>query len=398
MKKNTLVFDKIKFSDILFFTAYGIYLLVSILNISFFQIYINSITKIVYILCICILTFRELLYKKIKINDIFLWIIIILTFLVLIHGNGSLFVMFFLLYSARNIKFEKIAKFTLIESAILLAAIILSAKFGLILNYVSTNGGRIRKYLGFRYALFPQMLIFNITALDLYLHRNKASLIRCFFWIIINYWLYCNTNARLSYYLAVILIIIMFILSRFPNLLKKRKFLCIGISTSFVVCSIFSLFIIYNYDSSNATMRKINETFGNRLYLCNISLAEYPINLFGHDTEYIGNGLDMYGNQNSGTYFYVDNLYLNILEKYGLIFTILFIILLTNSMFKAWKDEDYYFLLILAIFALHGIIDDLAIYLYYNTFWFIVSKYATNMFNINQNNENNLYGGNNETI
>jgi hypothetical protein len=405
MKKNTLVFDKIKFSEMLFFTAYGLFLLINILNISFFQVYTDKLTRIVYVFCLGLLIFKELLSKKIKMNDFFLWIIMIVLFLlVLIHSNGSLLIMIILLYGARNIKFEKLAKFTIKESLILLILIILSAKFGLIINYVLISGTRTRKYLGFRYALYPQMLLFNITALDLYLHRNKASFSRSIFWIIINYWLYHNTDARLSFYLAVILILFMFILAKFPNILNKRKLLCFGISISFIICSIFSLVLIYNYDSSNATMRKINEIFGNRLYLCNKSLSIYPLNLFGHDTEYIGNGLDMYGKKNSGTYLYVDNLYLNIAEKYGIIFTILFIALLTNSMFKAWKDNDYYLLIILAIIALHGVIDDLAIYLYYNTFWFIISKYASSNFNVNKykyknNNKNiSLYGGNNETI
>ena len=143
---------------------------------------------------------------------------------------------------------------------------------------------------------------------------------------------------------------------------------------SFILCSIFSLVTTINYDYSNPYMSKLNEILGRRLYLGHISLDMYPINLLGHDTKYIGNGLDMYGNKTSGTYFYVDCLYLNLLEKYGLIFTVILLLLLTYSLSNTLKEKDYFLLVILTFFALHGIIDDLEIYIYYNTFWFIISK------------------------
>jgi hypothetical protein len=43
-------------------------------------------------------------------------------------------------------------------------------------------------------------------------------------------------------------------------------------------------------------------------------------------------------------------------------------------MIKNYKDKEYFAVLILTFYALHSMVDDLALYLYYNTFWFIIGS------------------------
>jgi len=47
-------------------------------------------------------------------------------------------------------------------------------------------------------------------------------------------------------------------------------------------------------------------------------------------------------------------------------------VILTLAMRKCIKYSDYWMLVILSIFALHGIIDDLIIYVQFNTFWIAI--------------------------
>ena len=379
MKSKELVLTKNQIANILFFISYGLYILVTLLNTSFYAIYINSHLKLCMIICISIIIFKEILCERIKIKEIFyLLICSFLSLIMLLRTNGiTIFPIFFFLYGARRIEFKKIAKFTLIESVILFLFIILSAKSGIILNYISTSNGRTREYLGFRYSLYSQMIMFNITALYLYIcsKSKKTSVIKFALLMFINYLLFKYTDSRLSFYLAILLIIITFIISKKPKILDNRKIICLLATLSFIISAVFSLYMIFHYDSSNIWMRNLNETLGNRLLLGYNSLREYPINLFGHDVKYIGNGLNIYGQKTIGTYNYVDCLYLNILEKYGTVFSIVYLGLLTYVSNKAWKDKNYVLLIILSFYALHGIIDDLEIYLYYNTFWFIISEY-----------------------
>lgn len=377
MNKKKYSISKKKMADVVFFFSYGIYLFFTMLNMSFFIKYIpQSTIKIVMMLCVVLIIFRELLYQKTSYKEmVFLTVCILMTSLILYHLNKSDMIPFFLLiYSSRKIKFEKIAKFTLIETGILFIVIIISAKTGIIFNYSFNNGIRQREYLGFRYSLYPQMFLFNITALYLYINRSKKSIFRYIIVVIANTWLFECTDARLSFYLSIVLIIGMLMINLKPEILKKRKIIVNILCYSFVICATFSLTMIINYDSSNSTMKKLDEILEKRLSLGHSSLSEYPVNLLGNEVHFVGNGLTKEGTRSNKKYNYVDCFYLNIIEKYGILFFLILITLLTYTSIKMYKTQQYEFLIIFAVLALHNIIDDLAIYLYFNTFWFVIGQ------------------------
>lgn len=373
-----------KISEKLFFLSYGIYLLFCILNASFYTIYIYSYQKIIMMLCAIITIFGELMKKNLKKKELILLIFCAILFCILLnHLNGlAMFPLLFYLYSARNIDFKKIAKFTVIESSILLIFVIISAMIGIITNYqivqVLFGVTRTRTYLGFRYPLYPQMILFNITLCYLYVHKDKISLIKCIIVALLNYWMYTYTDARLSCYMAILLAVTLYFFQRKPRLWENRKIISYILIFSFPICSLFSICMTMNYDPSNPTMSKLNEFLGGRLNLGKASLSEYEINLFGQDTEYIGAGLNRDGERTVGTYNYVDCLYINMLEKYGIIFNVIFLGLLSFLLYKLWKDKNYVLFVIMVGLAIHGIIDDLEIYLYYNAFWLAISPYFVN--------------------
>lgn len=178
-------------------------------------------------ICILILILKEVYRKAISFKDIFTFIVCIgLSFILLKSMNGqyALLPLFVLIYSARDIEFRKIAKFTVIFSALILLIVIISAKLNIIQNYIYINDkGRVREYLGFRYALYPSTILFNIIALDLYINFKKCSKSKFIFWALLNYWLYTYTNSRLTFGLGLILILVIFIFKIFPNILMRKK-------------------------------------------------------------------------------------------------------------------------------------------------------------------------------
>lgn len=379
IRKTKLEF-KINLSEFLFFVSYGIYLIINLLRSSFYQKYINQATfKYMMFGCIVILILKEVYRKNIFFKDIFTFVICMgVSFILLKNMNGqyAILPLFALIYSARNIEFKKIAKFTIIFSAFVLLIVIFSAKVNIIENYIYINDkGRVREYLGFRYALYPSTILFNIITLDLYINFKNCSKFRFVFWTVLNCWLYSYTDSRLTFGLGLILILSVFLFKIFPNILKRRKFIFYLLIGSFIWCSIFSISLTNRYNSQIEWMNNLNEVLGNRLELGKRSIEDYGINLLGQKIEYIGAGLDSEGNRSEGTYNYVDCFYLLILQRYGAIFLLIFIIILTLSMSIIYKKKNYLLLFILFILAIHGIIDDLILWPYYNTFWFSISEY-----------------------
>lgn len=370
-----------KIPEKLFFCSYGFYLLVNILNASFYSKFIGPYLKIAMIICVLILIYAEILNGKIKKREMILLLSCMILFGILFfHLNGiAMFPLLFYIYSARNIEFRKITKFTMIESSILLLFVIVSAKLGIITNYkvvqVLFGVTRTRTYLGFRYALFPQMILFNITLCYMYSYKDELVFFKCLILILLNYLMFKFTDSRLSCYMSIFLIIILYLVSKGYLNLKNKKFLCYILILAFPLCSILSIAITISYNPSNKTMVELNEVLGGRLRLGKNSLNEYSVKLFGNDTKYIGAGLDANGKRLVGVYNYVDCMYINILEKYGIVFNVILFAYLTFIMYSIWKNEDYVLFIVLVGIAFHGIIDDLAIYLYYNVFWLIIGSY-----------------------
>jgi hypothetical protein len=98
-------------------------------------------------------------------------------------------------------------------------------------------------------------------------------------------------------------------------------------------------------------------------------LVEHGVSWFGERIEWLGNGLDAFGNSTTGVYTYVDCLYIKILQRYGIIFTVVLAALMCWSMYKLYKRREYHILLISATVAVHCVLDDLSFALHYNTFW-----------------------------
>lgn len=368
--------------ELLFFLAYFIYLVTSILNASFYAQYISiTLGKLIMIFIILIILVKEVFYTKSNNKEIvFLAMCIFLSLIIAIHTNGyTMFPLFALIYGSRRISFKKIAKFTVYVSTALLLFIVFSAKLGIIQNYVSTSNNRVREYLGFRYSLYPSMLWFNINALILYLIRKKG-VYKYIILILISFIIFKCTNSRLSFYISLLLITLVFIFKNTKIDLSKMNVLLKLVSLSFVIFSFLSLVIIFTYNKDNKIMNYIDIKFEHRISLGKRSLNEYPINLFGYDVKYIGAGLNPDGTRGIGKYNYVDCLYLNILEKHGVIFFVFYLVLITYTMLRIKSEKEYILLIILFMYALHGVIDDLGMNLYYNTFLLTIGTYCKTLF------------------
>lgn len=369
-----------KTSEQLFFFSYIVYLISNILNISFYSIYIHPYMKAIMVGCSLILISIEIIdifQKKISKYELPLLIVCGVLFSILaLHVNGFAMVpLFFFIYSARNVDFSKIIKCTIIVSFAMLIFIIFSASIGIIDNYVDIKPGRTRVYLGFRYALFPQMILYNITSCILYIYRKNFSFLRIAILIFMNYLMFSFTDARLSFYLAVLLVLAVSFLQFKPSIFEKAKKISNILVFIFPICAILSIAVAVSYDSSNATMKKLDDILGGRINMAQKSFDKYPINLLGHKTKYVGNALNMYGKRDIIIHDYVDCLYINMLEKYGIIFSIIFLCLLTYTLYRSLKQKEYFVFTIMVFLALHGMIDDLELNLYYNAFWLVIGKY-----------------------
>ena len=270
------------------------------------------------------------------------------------------------------------AQTSLVVSTCLLFFIIVSAKVGIITNYIEVSESRVRSYLGFRYALFPSMLLMDIVAIVFYLKQNK---IQYWKWLLLSlsvYWVYDQTDSRLTFFSSCILLACSLLIKWFPELLSKLGYFFKAFKLTFIVNAIISFWVSFTYLNSgysfiNDLLFKVNHMLGGRLYLANKSLNLYGFGLLGRPVEWYGKGLTVEGVRNYQTYYlYVDNLYVQVLQRFGLLILGLMLSVLTLTLSKIIKKRQWVLALILILMSFHSMIDDLNFYLHNNIFWILV--------------------------
>lgn len=367
-----IVIRRDSLKNMLFYIPYVAYLLYSLLNTSFYAKYINSYGKILFAFCVLLLILKEFLGARFTSRDgvLALVLIVITGYFYMYFGLAQTLLPIFI-YSARNMEVNKILRISYIISLVMLVFIILSSYLGIIQNYIYYSALRERQYLGFRYALYPSSILCNIIFLKIYLEKENISWLSLICLLVGNYILFQYTDSRLTFMLGTVLIIFSAIMKKsqkFREILLNRTFIW-----SFLVLALLSIYATLNYDYLSDWQSDLNEALGGRLSLGNSTLKFYGYGLFGKMLSLSGNGLDENGMLNTSTYDYVDNLYVLLLLRAGIIFLFIFLVVMTIIMKKIYIQKDSYLYIIFILLAFHGIIDDLIMLPQYNSFWFVVA-------------------------
>ena len=367
--------------ELLALVALGIFLTVSILNVTFYARYLPGIVyKLAIAFSIFLLFVKEMFKRKYDYRALIgLFATILIYFIVgkMTALSSELPVSILFIYALRDVPFKKVAQTSLVISMCLLFFIIVSAKVGIITNYIEISGPRVRSYLGFRYALFPSMLLMDIVAIVFYLKQNK---IQYWKWLLLSlsvYWVYDQTDSRLTFFSSCILLACSLLIKWFPELLSKLRYVFKAFKLTFIVNAIISFWVSFTYLNSgysfiNDLLFKVNHMLGGRIYLANKSLNLYGFGLLGRPVEWYGNGLTVEGIRNYQTYLYVDNLYVQILQRFGLLILGLVLSVLSLTLLKVIKKRQWVLAFILIMMSFHSMIDDLNFYLHYNIFWILV--------------------------
>lgn len=377
---------KVSFKELLYFTSLDLYIIVCLLSVSFFYKYIGGLkTNLILVSCVLMLCTKETIGAKTKKRVVVFGMLIYLICAAVIlmgatMGYNSVIYLLLFVYSAHDIKIDKITKNIFWLSLTIFIFIIISSQIGLIEDYTSHALKGDVHYLGFRYGLYVSSVLENITFLRYYMKQAKINWKEILLWIIVNYWCYALTISRLNFIIFCMVTVIIILMKIKPDLMMKIKLITKYLSFSYLVLMAFSVYLIVNYNYNSTWMQIFNFLSEGRVALQHEILKQYPISLFGRDIQWVGNAVDAFGARAIGNYFYADNLYINMILKYGIIVAGILFSILTVAVYKAYKKNQFFLVLILAVIAAHGLIDDLVQNLYYNTFLLIV---CSNAFGIN---------------
>lgn len=360
--------------DWLIYIGMFFYLFANLLQTSFyFRLAPDYTIQAAGLMSIVFFILREILRDEIKIGSLYSFFYFILMVIMVIWSSKGfdlyvygLIFMWFL----RDFPFKKSARFALFVVTAFLIFVIVTSQLGLVKDFVEITSERTRHYLGFRYSLFPSTLMLEIIALNIYLKGKEIGWLRLGILFGSAFWIYRMTDSRLAFISSMILLVVAVLMKMIPNFLGKVRAGLFVMIPSYFYAALFSYFTVSQYDTLGSTVLALDKFLGRRIYLANKSLDLFGFRWVGQRINWIGNGLNAEGQRSSSTfYLYVDNLYIQVLQRYGWVFLFLLCLLLTMLLIFLYRRKQYTLMVILILLAFHATIDDLIFRLHYNIFW-----------------------------
>lgn len=367
-KEKAIRFLNVDLNDWLFYIAYILYLVIALLRESSYpSTFPNMPINKLLMLSILLLMLKAFLNTMTRTEErvgiciafgILVWINFAIGDVV---TNDVTWIVIFII-SARDIEFRKIARISIVVGSIMLAFIIFSALSGIIPNRVM-GVIRIRYFLGFNYPSLAPTLLFNITALLVYIHRNQIKFWQMAVLLGIDILLFIITDSRNPFILVCIALAAVIILRYKPDLFDNSKVAGWLLVLSAVICTVISLYLVTTYDPTKTWMSNLDGTLSGRLRLSHQSIQQRGVRLFPRPFPQSENGVN---------YPYVDCTYLYVLQEYGVILSTAFLGFMTYGFYKIWKQKEYYLLIVLTFMCINAMIDRNLMRLVYNTFWLVL--------------------------
>ena len=381
--------------NFLFFSAFLLYMTVSILSMTFFQFWIKGlIVNSVLIFCVALLLIKELLFRKFTKTAVLLSGLVFLTVVILIitqstRGFNSILYLLLFFVSARDINTEKLCRYSFAISLFLFILVVFSAENGIIINYSGMTAKGFVNYLGFRYGLYASSVFSNIVLIRLYLKMDHISWFELAIWIGLSVIFFHLTISRLIFFILAIALFFVILMKKIRLNNNTIRMCAHPLVYSYVIIMLFSVYSVLFYDENVGWMRVLNLLLEGRLSMQNRIIILNGLTKLRDNIIIVGNALNDMGEHANGSYLYADNLFINMILNYGIITVIAFTIIITIALQRAYQNGDYKLVFIMSLLAFHGLVDDLVQYLFFNSFYLIIAsslyKYPMNVRRINPN-------------
>lgn len=286
-------------------------------------------------------------------------LLLVLSFIGMFTGkDNSLFltILFFMFIFGMNS--QKLLRYALfIQGGVLFVTVVCSF-LGLTDNSI-LDFERMRYSLGFSWTTFAPILYVFVSLLFIYFRKNKITLIECIALEVINIILYKFTNTKMSFAITscVLLIIVFCLLSvQFKHFIKTMMDKLYNIILWLPAIGAFLACWLPLYNSQSKIWNIINSILSGRLWQCKNAITEYGFTLFGR---YIY--VETLSLKNSGTSdltYFIDSGYLHFAMKYGIFVLVLLVALYSFSIWKAYKNKDYFMIgifITLSIFCVNDL-------------------------------------------
>lgn len=338
------------------FNLLSLYSIIGILrstNLNFYSW--ESISQILQLLCLLFSTFfilRKAYNNKLKMN-LFAAILLFCGIMEVFTSKHTFMLGFSIFYiGLSTYDFKKmINRFTKV-----LVCTFIFIEF-LVFVHIIPMGYASRETLtrlcfGFKTSTLPLSLLFFILLGYLYVKRERANVLVLLIGLALALLLHHYTDSRTGFYGSVFLIFLALIdktriFKKIFRWIKKHGFLRTVAELMPILIFIFDCVLIYIYSFMSPLSFMLNSMLSTRLSLTYDIILNYRIMLFG---QYIPSTVN-------GVYSQTDICYFFYLMNYGLATLLLTIIMEITCIYKSFKTNDRWLLIVMILILFDGIVE-----------------------------------------
>ena len=327
-----------------------------------------------------IVVYRIITLEK---NDV--WNFILMCFMAVATGGFLLsrhlkiyFIMAVMIVAAKDVKFDRIVKLTLIIGTLIMAVAFIGSQIGIVEDLVYFHRGANRHSLGISYTTDCAAHVFYLAAGYFLIKKGQLKAIEYIFFICLTILLYYLTRARNNAICLVLLIfatvIYQFFIKSFftsENGTNVRYVLGGVFILFFLSCILIAIFLMITYKNDGGIITYIDNIFlGNRIGMGNTAYIEHGLKLFGSDIPQMGYGRTTIAPE---WYFCLDSSYMLVLLERGILIFIMMIAMTLKIMIRGIKN-NIYLTGIMALIALQCLVEHHWMELAYN--FFLLATFA----------------------
>ncbi len=362
------------YGRIIYISALILFLIITIIPTTTFPRYRN-VENFVKIICYLLLSMKLIAIDRYKVKELFILLLIGSVSILAARQSGytNLFLFSMFVMGARDVDFREINRTYFIISFIIIGLAFVASKLGFIENLTYYRDTVKRQSFGIIYPTDFAAHIFYLILSYCFLINRRLKAREAILFLLIAVFIDKYADARLDVILIILTVVCFYILmsSYVQNSFQQQIRTIASFTPS--VLFILSLIISYFYKPFGL-LAEINDLLSGRLRLANTALQSYPIKLFGQPIQMIafggkeGNNLS-YSAIDRSLYFYIDSSYIYILLRYGILFTIILLILFT---LKTKRTKLLSYNLIIILICGSAFVDQTLVSPAYNIFLFSI--------------------------
>lgn len=307
-------------------------------------------------------------YKKKE----FTWIgIISVPFIITaaVSGNYSLLSAWMFVIAAKDVDFDKIVKAVYRILYVMIPLTIILRFAGVMEEFTKPRGEAVRYSLGFSHPNQLGIVLFQFVVCHCYLHRKKLKITDYLLIVAVILFIYIAPNSQ-SAYLSIFAFLI---LSIFCGECQKHSLKIADIYGKVILLFAFLLNVVSIFLSVVdirlfPLLWKMDALISNRFATSYNTFQIYGIKIWGQKVFLYEEERIQAGMADGAGRLYLDNSYMTLLIKYGVISYLIFSIAYLLLMDYFRKKEQYFMVTVLFMFALYGVMENCMFSAFHNVY------------------------------